>query len=51
MLKSDLPDDELEELEKVKNEIEALLKSRSRVATPPVEEPLTQNDILKILNV
>jgi HK97 family phage prohead protease len=51
MLKSDLPDDELEELEKVKNEIEALLKSRSRVTTPPAEEPLTQNDILKILNV
>ncbi len=51
MLKTDLPDEELEELEKIKNEIEALLKTRSRATTPPAEEPLTKNDILKILNL
>lgn len=49
LLKTDLPDEELEELEKLKNEIEALLKSRSRATTPPAEEPLTKQDILKIL--
>jgi len=49
MLKTDLPDEELEELEKIKNEIEALLKTRSRATTPPAEEPLTKQEIINIL--
>lgn len=49
LLKSDLPDEELEQLEQLKNEIEALLKARSRKTTPPAEEPLTKSEILKIL--
>lgn len=50
MLKSDLPDDELAELENIKNEIEALLAKRSRKCTPEVIEPLyTKEEILKYL--
>jgi uncharacterized protein len=46
MLKTDLPDDELKELEQIKNEIEALLIERSRKSTPQ-EKPLTKQEILK----
>ena len=49
MLKTDLPDDELKELEQIKNEIEALLIERSRKSTPQ-EKPLTKQEILKYLN-
>lgn len=48
MLKTDLPDEELAELEKIKNEIEALL-AVSRKSTEKVEKPLTKSEILKIL--
>jgi uncharacterized protein len=49
MLKTDLPDEELKELEQIKNEIEALLIERSRKSTPQ-EKPLTKQEILKYLN-
>jgi HK97 family phage prohead protease len=48
LLKSDLPDVELEELEKIKSHIEALILSR-REATQQKDEPLTRQEILKIL--
>lgn len=49
MLKSDLPDTELEKLEEIKTHIEALILSR-RKATQEASEPLmTQSEILKIL--
>ena len=49
MLKSDLPDTELEKLEEIKTHIEALILSR-RKATQKASEPLmTQQEILKIL--
>ncbi len=48
LLKSDLPDVELEELEKVKSHIEALILSR-RESTQSKDEPLTRQEILKIL--
>jgi HK97 family phage prohead protease len=47
LLKSDLPEEELKELEQIKNEIEALLE-RSRKSTSK-QEPLSKSEILKIL--
>ena len=48
LLKSDLPDVELQDLEKIKSHIEALILSR-REATQQKDEPLTRQEILKIL--
>jgi HK97 family phage prohead protease len=48
LLKSDLPDLELEKLEKIKQHIEALILSRVK-PTQEKDEPLTKTEILKIL--
>lgn len=48
MLKSDLPDIELEKLQEIKNHIEALILSRQK-ATQKQDEPLTKSEILTIL--
>ena len=50
LLKSDLPDDELAELEQLKNEIEALLIERSRKTTPK-QEPLNSILITSFTNL
>ena len=49
MLKSDLPDTELEKLEQIKTHIEALIVSRRKATQQPTEPLMTQQEILKIL--
>jgi HK97 family phage prohead protease len=48
MLKTDLPNVELEKLEKIKNHIEALILSRQK-ATQEISEPLSKSEILNLL--
>ena len=49
MLKSDLPDTELEKLEQIKTHIEALIVSRRKATQQQTEPLMTQSEILKIL--